>query len=275
MLQARTDIGLMRATNQDVALAEMLPDGRSLLVVADGVGGLPGGEVASRTAVDALVEAMREGGVEPPAGYPRVEPPAGYPRVEAPAGYPRAEPPAGYPRVEATEAALRRAFASANDAVRAGQQGRLARMSTTLVAALVRERTAWVANIGDSRAYLVADGEARQLTLDHSWVEESIRAGQLSPDDPLAALNRHLITRAIGLEAGAAIDVFGPIEVPAGGVLLLCTDGLHGVLDDHAIADAVAASEGDYARDLVDVVLALGAPDNVGVAVFTASESGE
>ena len=257
MLQARTDIGLVRATNQDVALAEMLPDGRSLLVVADGVGGLPGGEVASRTAVGALVEAMREGGDEPPAGYPRVE------------------PPAGYPRVEATEAALRRAFASANDAVRAGQQGQLARMSTTLVAALVRESTAWVANIGDSRAYLVADGEARQLTLDHSWVEESIRAGQLSPDDPLAALNRHLITRAIGLEAGAAIDVFGPIEVPAGGVLLLCTDGLHGVLDDHAIADAVAASEGDYARDLVDVVIALGAPDNVGVAVLTASESGE
>ena len=180
---------------------------------------------------------------------------------------PRAEPPAGYPRAEATEAALRRAFASANDAVRAGQQGELARMSTTLVAALVRESTAWVANIGDSRAYLVADGEARQLTLDHSWVEESIRAGQLSPDDPLAALNRHLITRAIGLEAGAAIDVFGPIEVPAGGVLLLCTDGLHGVLDDHAIADAVAASEGDYARDLVDLVIALGAPDNVGVAL--------
>ena len=339
MLQARTDIGLVRATNQDVALAEMLPDGRSLLVVADGVGGLPGGEVASRTAVGALVEALREGGDEPPAGYPRVEPPAGYPRVEPPAGYPRveppagypraeppagypraeppagyprveppagypraeppagyprveppagypraeppagypraeppagyprAEPPAGYPRVEATEAALRRAFASANDAVRAGQQGELARMSTTLVAALVRESTAWVANIGDSRAYLVADGEARQLTLDHSWVEESIRAGQLSPDDPLAALNRHLITRAIGLEAGAAIDVFGPIEVPAGGVLLLCTDGLHGVLDDHAIADAVAASEGDYARDLVDLVIALGAPDNVGVAL--------
>ena len=248
MLQARTDIGLVRATNQDVALAAMLPDGRSLLVVADGVGGLPGGEVASRTAVGALVEAMREGGDGPPAGYPRVE---------------------------ATEAALRRAFASANDAVRAGQQGQLARMSTTLVAALVRERTAWVANIGDSRAYLVAGGEARQLTLDHSWVEESIRAGQLTPDDPLAALNRHLITRAIGLEAGAAIDVFGPIEVPAGGVLLLCTDGLHGVLDDHAIADAVAASEGDYARDLVDLVIALGAPDNVGVAVLTASESGE
>ena len=238
MLQAHTDIGLVRATNQDIAIAEELRDGRSLLVVADGVGGLPGGEVASRTAVDTLTEALRAAGDDPP------------------------------------EAALRRAVTSANDTVRAGQEGGLARMSTTLVAAVVREGTAWVANIGDSRAYLVADGEARQVTLDHSWVEEGIRSGELAPDDPLVALNRHVITRAIGLDANAEVDVFGPLDVPPGGVLLLCTDGLHGVLDNQAIAAVVAASEGNYARDLVDVVLAAGAPDNVAVAVLAAPASG-
>lgn len=232
MLQARTDIGLVRATNQDVALAEQLPDGYSLLVAADGVGGIPGGEVASRTAVDTLAEALRAAGDEPP------------------------------------DAALRRAFAAANNAVRAGQHGDLARMSTTLVAAIVGDGVAWVANLGDSRAYLVADGEARQLTLDHSWVEEGIRSGELAPDDPLVALNRHVITRAIGLDASAAVDVFGPIDVAPGSVLLLCTDGLHGVLDDRAIADVIAASGGDYASDLIDVVLAAGAPDNIGVAVL-------
>ena len=237
MLQAHTDIGLVRATNQDVALAEELRGGRSLLVVADGVGGLPGGEVASRTAVDTLAEALRTAGDEAP------------------------------------DAALRRAFAAANDAVRAGQEGGLARMSTTLVAAVVREGTAWVANIGDSRAYLVANGEAQQLTLDHSWVEEGIRSGELAPDDPLVALNRHVITRAIGLDANAEVDVFGPLDLASGGVLLLCTDGLHGVLDDRAIAAVVAASEGSYARDLVDVVLAAGAPDNVAVAVLAAPAS--
>ena len=237
MLQAHTDIGLVRATNQDVAIAQELPDGRSLLVVADGVGGLPGGEVASRTAVNTLAEALRTAGGDPP------------------------------------DAALSRAFAAANDAVRAGQRGDLARMSTTLVAALVREGTAWVANIGDSRAYLVADGEARQVTLDHSWVEEGIRSGKLAPDDPLVALNRHVITRAIGLDANAEVDVFGPLDLPRGGVLLLCTDGLHGVLDDQAIAAVVAASEGNYARDLVDVVLAAGAPDNVAVAVLAVPAS--
>ena len=237
MLQAHTDIGLVRATNQDIATAQELRDGRSLLVVADGVGGLPGGEVASRTAVDTLTEALRTAGDEAP------------------------------------DAALRLAFAAANDAVRVGQRGGLARMSTTLVAAVVREGTAWVANIGDSRAYLVADGEARQVTLDHSWVEEGIRSGELAADDPLVALNRHVITRAIGLDANAEVDVFGPLDVPRGGVLLLCTDGLHGVLDDQAIAAVVAASEGNYARDLVDVVLAAGAPDNVAVAVLAAPAS--
>ena len=168
---------------------------------------------------------------------------------------------------EPPDAVLRRAFAAANDAVRSGQRGALARMATTLVAALARGGEAWVANLGDSRAYLVAGGEARQLTLDHSWVEESIRAGTLAPGDPLAALNRHVITRAIGLDAGADADVFGPIALPADGVLLLCTDGLHGVLDDQAIADLVAASAGDRARDLIDAVIALGAPDNVAVAL--------
>ncbi len=232
MLQARTHIGLVRATNQDIALAERLPDGSSLLVAADGVGGIPGGAVASRTAVDALAEALRAAGDEPP------------------------------------DAALRRASAAANDAVRARQQGDLARMSTTLVAALIHDATAWVANIGDSRAYLVADGGARQLTLDHSWVEEGIRSGELAPDDPLVALNRHVITRAIGLDADAQIDVFGPIDVAPGSVLVLCTDGLHGVLDDRAIADVIAASGGDYASDLIDVLLAAGAPDNIGVAVL-------
>lgn len=232
MLQATTHIGLVRETNQDVALAEELPDGRLLLVVADGVGGLPGGEVASRTAVDAAAETLRTGSAEEP------------------------------------EATLRRAFAAANDAVRAGQRGHLDRMSTTLVAAVIRDRTAWVANLGDSRAYLVAGGEARQLTLDHSWVEESIRAGLMAPDDPLAAVSRHIITRAIGLEAQAELDVFGPVDVPPGGVLLLCTDGLHGALDDLAIAHVLAVPGDNRAGDLVDAVLAAGAPDNVAIALY-------
>ena len=164
MLQARSDRGLLRERNEDAAAALALPDGSLLLAVADGLGGHAGGAVASRTALDALVERLL---AQPPA-----------------------DPAAG----------LRDAFEAANRAVRARRQGAHARMGTTLVAALVRGARAWTANVGDSRAYLVplAGGAARRLTEDHSWVEEQIRAGLLEPDDLLAALNRHVITRATG-----------------------------------------------------------------------------
>ncbi len=241
MLQALSDRGLLRERNEDAAAALTLPDGSRLLAVADGLGGLPGGDVASRTAIDALVERLR---AQPPP-----------------------DPVKG----------LREAFEEANRQVRAQQHGAHARMSTTLVAALVRGSQAWLANVGDSRGYLVAldGGGARRLTEDHSWVEEQIRAGLLEPDDPLAALNRHVITRAIGLDERAGTDVTGPIALPGPCLLLLSSDGLHGVLDDEEIARVVAEPGGDYAGGLVDAVLDRGAPDNVSVALYVHHVSGE
>ncbi len=234
MLQARSDRGLLRERNEDAAAALTLPDGSLLLAVADGLGGHPGGAVASHAALDALVERLR---AQPPT-----------------------DPAIG----------LREAFEEANRAVRAGQQGAHARMGTTLVAALVRGSQAWTANVGDSRGYLVPldGGAARQLTEDHSWVEEQIRAGLLEPDDPLAALNRHVITRAIGLDDHAGADLTGPIALPDPCLLLLSSDGLHGVLDDEQIGRVVAESGGDYASELIDAVLERGAPDNVAVALY-------
>ena len=234
MLQALSDRGLLRERNEDAAAALALPDGSLLLAVADGLGGHPGGAVASHAALDALVERLQ---AQPPA-----------------------DPAAG----------LRDAFEEANREVRARQQGAHARMGTTLVAALVRGSQGWTANVGDSRAYLVPldDGAARRLTEDHSWVEEQIRSGRLEPDDPLAALNRHVITRAIGLEERAGTDVTGPIDLPDPSLLLVASDGLHGVLDDEEIAAVVAASGGDHAADLLDAVLDRGAPDNVAVALY-------
>ena len=232
MLQARSDRGLERESNEDAAFAEALASGVRLLAVADGVGGYPGGEVASQAAIEATAAVLHADPLERP------------------------------------DAALRDAFAEASRRVRAQQQGPHARMSTTLVAAVAREDEAWVANVGDSRAYLVIDGLARQLTLDHSWVAESIRAGRLSEDDPAAILNRHLITRSIGSEIEIEVDVFGPLELPRGSVLLLCSDGLHGVLNDERIAEVIAASDGDYAGDLIAEVIARGAPDNVAVALL-------
>lgn len=237
VLEALTDVGLVRAANQDAAIAEALPDGASLLAVADGLGGHAGGEVASELAIGALAASLRASDGEPP------------------------------------EAALRRAFAAANEAVRSRRRGALAEMCTTLVAALVRPdggggSAARVANAGDSRAYLVAGGEARRLTRDHSWVEEEVRAGRLDPAAPEAALRRHVVTRAIGLGADAGEDSYGPIALPPGGVLLLCSDGLHGPVPAAAVAEAASDARPGRARRLIEAALARGGPDNVAVALL-------
>ena len=241
MLQALSDRGLLRERNEDATAALTLPDGSRLLAVADGLGGLPGGEVASRTALDTLVERLR---AQPPP-----------------------DPVEG----------LHEAFEEANRQVRAQQHGARARMGTTLVAALVRGSQAWLANVGDSRGYLVAldGGAAQRLTEDHSWVEEQIRAGLLDPDDSLAALNRHVITRAIGLDERAGTDTYGPIALPDRCLLLLSSDGLHGVLDDDAIGRVVAESGSEYASELIEAVLDRGAPDNVSVALYVHRGNGE
>ena len=239
MLEARTERGLVRPSNEDVAVAEQLPDGSRLLVVADGVGGYPGGEVASRTAVEAVVAAFR--------AEPAIDP----------------------------EEGLRAAFAEANRQVREGQEADRSRMSTTLVVALARDAEAWIANVGDSRAYLVASSGVQRLTLDHSWVEEEIRAGRLQPGDPAAELNRHVITRSIGGEEEVETNVYGPIALPDPSVLLLCTDGLHGVIEDAEIAEVVSRSKRNYVDDLVRAVLKGGAPDNVAIALLRHASSAE
>ena len=90
----------------------------------------------------------------------------------------------------------------------------------------------------------------------------------LAPGDPLAANRRHIITRAIGLDDRVDTDIFGPFELPARAILLLCSDGLHGVLDDREIGDALRESGGHYAADLIAAAHSRGAPDNVSVALI-------
>ena len=228
--QALSNRGLARKRNEDAATAVVLTDGSHLLVVADGIGGHPGGDIASRVALDAVIR-----------------------RFQA---HPQPDPAAG----------LRGGFESANTDVRSPSLP--AGAGTTLVAAVVRDSRAWIANLGDSRAYLVDGTAAIRLTADHSWVEEQVRAGLLDPADPLASSRRNFITRAIGLEDRANPDLYGPVELSDRAILLLCSDGLHGVLEDDEISAVIGASSGGYAADLVAAVLARGAPDNVSVALL-------
>lgn len=236
MLAALTHRGLVRPTNQDATFARDLPGGGAALAVADGVGGYPGGERASALAIAAFAAVLDAA-------------------------------PAGAPASELLVAAAR----DADRRVRAEQRGIEARMATTLVTAVVRDGAAWVANVGDSRAYHHGPAGLAQITADHSWVEEEIRAGRLRADDPLVESRRHLVTRVIGGGADAEADLSGPLALARGDALLLCSDGLHGYVPDEAIAAALAGGTGDAAEAaerLLALALERGGIDNVAVALF-------
>lgn len=232
-MAARTDRGRKRSENQDAVLVRELPDGTVVAAVADGVGGASGGELASAGAIEALLAELWINPCDDGAG------------------------------------SLRRAVASANAAVRAEAAERgLEGMATTLVAALVCDGSAWVANVGDSRAYVYEDGSLRQLTEDHSWVAEQVRAGRLTEEEAETNAFRNVITRAVGSAESVEADIFGPVPLPAGSLLLLCSDGLYRAVSDAAIADTLASGDpATMAARLVTLANEAGGPDNVSVVI--------
>lgn len=210
---AVSDRGRVRPDNEDRHLARTIR-GVTLLAVADGVGGGPAGDIASAVAVDALASAFDA-------------------------------------RARDSAAALAAAVREANDAVlRATANSAAAAAATTLVAAAVRGRRLAVANLGDSRAYLVRGSDARQITTDHSG--------------PLA----RSITRFVGDARGVTPDVFVEVLRPRDRVVL-CSDGLTLHVAPAEIARAAATGPpGRAARSLVDLANARGGEDNVTVVVY-------
>lgn len=225
LVASRTDVGRVRPGNEDALL---VTDDARLVAVADGMGGHRAGEVASATAIAALL-----------------------------AGVERGDP-------------IDDAITAANDAVvtRAASDLDLRGMGTTLTTGLVDGSTLRIGHVGDSRAYLLRDGELRQLTTDHSVVAELIAAGELTEDEALVDPRRAMITRALGIDATVEVDVLEVALLP-GDRLLLCSDGLTTMVRDDAIA-AVLATEEDPQRaadGLVDAANAAGGADNVTVVV--------
>lgn len=126
-------------------------------------------------------------------------------------------------------------------------------MATTLVAALVADSEITVAHAGDSRCYLAVDRVLTQLTHDHSWVQEQIDRGQLTPAEARRSTRRNIITRALGLGDGIEPDVKIAIPAPLVGRLILCSDGVHGVVEDDELLELTSGVE---ARAGVERVLA-------------------
>jgi protein phosphatase len=228
-----TDRGLRRDTNEDTAYA-----GRRLIVLADGVGGLPGGEVASQIAVETLV-----------------------PLDDA--------LPAGQSALDALRDAVEAARARIGEAV--ARDPSLEGMSTTLTGmVLVADRITMV-HIGDSRAYLCRGGVLGQLTRDDSYVQMLVDEGAITPEEARVHPQRSLVSQVLqGQPARPAYTVLRP---DPGDRFLLCSDGLSDVVDDDQIGRALREypDRGDCARELVRLALMGGGPDNITVVVADVS----
>ncbi len=223
-----TDRGTVRTQNQDVWDARLLPDGRSaVLALGDGMGGHSGGFEAADAAVTAAMDVL-----------------AGDGTGDAPA-------------------MLRRAVEKANESVMSVRQTIGGNPGTTLVLAVITGAHASVANVGDSRGYLIRGATATQVTEDHSWAAGQVRAGALSAEEARHHPRRNLIERAVLGDAVEA-DVF-EIDALPGDVLLLCSDGLWEPLADAALAALIAAADplGVALTRACDAAIAGGGTDNV------------
>ncbi len=232
---AITDIGRRRKTNQDSAYSGEFGKGWTLLVMGDGVGGAPAGDVASREAVTAIRLTLETVPLDDPAE------------------------------------ALRRALAEANRHVlgMAADDPALEGMSTTAVIALVRNGQAWVAGIGDSRGYVLEQGVLRQVTEDDSLVAEQVRAGYLTEEEAEQSPFSNVITRCIGSEEPVPAEDVEIVTLGPGTMVMLASDGLFKAVSPTEMASLMRqGSVEEVARALVERANANGGPDNIGVAVY-------
>jgi serine/threonine protein phosphatase PrpC len=239
------DRGLARQRNEDrcgafVPRDQTLREQRGhLFVVADGVGGHAAGDVAAEIAVETIQKTYFEG------------------------------------EWEGVEAALRTAFGTAHRAILdAASTPARAGMGAATVAAAVNEDKLVVAHVGDARAYLVRTGETRRLTLDHSWAQEQVAAGRLTPEEAQVHRYRHVITRALGVDVDGRPDIT-EYPIQPGDTLLLCSDGLSDVAEDEDLASAADAGDAEeIARALVDLALSRGSSDNISVVTVRVRATG-
>jgi PPM family protein phosphatase len=244
----RTDPGAVRPLNEDSVVFVVPLNGDpaaakgSLMLVADGMGGHAAGEVASALAS----QTVRRVFYECAGPVPQV---------------------------------LAAAFEAAHSAIQdwAEQQPECKGMGTTCTAIAVREGQAWLAHIGDSRAYLLRKGALTQLSEDHSLVAQLVREGKLAPEDAHKSPLSNVILQALGANEVIAPTVWSdPLALASGDVLVLCSDGLSGVVPDAVIAEhAGRLPPIEACEALVGSALEAGAPDNVSVGVFRMVNAGE
>ncbi len=237
-----TDVGLKRTHNEDAFL--LLPE-EHLYCVADGMGGHASGEVAAHIAVEEMAEFFRLTGRDEDATWPFKEDPA-------------------HGR---DENRLLTGVKLANLRIyeRALSDERLRGMGTTLVAAYFPGSRALIGHVGDSRAYLYRQGTMRQLTEDHSLLNDFLKSHQLTDAEVEAFPHKNVIVRALGMRNEVQVDLIRQ-DLEEGDVLLLCCDGLSGMVPAERMAEIVRSARGDLKRanqSLIDAANGAGGVDNI------------
>src|SRR5699024_5853603 len=229
-----TDVRQKRKMNQDYVFVSKDPVGNlpNLFVVADGMGGHNAGDFASSRAVQILVDEIRKD-----ADFNPIK-------------------------------VLRHAIETANMEIleRAQQDEALKGMGTTMVVATIVGHYAYVANVGDSRLYLI-QGQIRQVTRDHSLVQEMVRMGELKPEEARNHRDKNIITRALGAERTVDIDVFD-LKVEPDSTILMCSDGLSNMVEDSKIEEIILDKTEELPRkgeELLEEANRNGGKDNIAV----------
>ena len=241
-----TDVGLIREHNEDCIDWDI---DRGLFLLADGMGGHNAGEVASDLAIQSVKRAM----------YDLLAPEV----VES--------------EVVDFNNAMYDAIVFANQEIYEQSQERpeCAGMGTTLVVALVQSNKAIIANVGDSRMYYLRNGELKQITTDHSLVQEMVDGGFLTEDEAQKSVSRNLITRALGIADDVDVDIHEH-ELSVGDVFLMCSDGLTDLVTDDEISTILNENMGDLdmaAQKLVNSANDKGGKDNTSVIIVAAKKA--
>lgn len=239
---ALTDQGRVRSNNEDAVTVDVQAQ---VAVLADGMGGYNAGEVASRMATErireCLVQWLQGDGRDAPMGELRH--------------------------------AMEVCVDSANRAIyeASHSHAQYAGMGTTLVVAAFRQDRLVLGHIGDSRCYRLRDGALQQITRDHSWLQEQIDAGLLTPEEAAVSGFRNLVTRAMGVEPTAALEV-NEFQVQPDDLFILCSDGLTDMVDDGELQSLAASHEplAERATRMVAAANQHGGRDNISVLLIRA-----
>jgi len=238
-----SDFGKVRTNNED-AMGSFIPASRQqarshgyLFVVADGVGGLDLGEVASSTAISVITEEF-------------------------------AKAQAGTMLISLLPRLIQHANAAVHDCTLAPQY-RGKKMATTAVACAIRHDQAIVSHVGDSRCYLIRNGKAKQITQDHTWVNEQRKLGLISTSEMASADSRHVLIRSLGPEMFVTADTTA-ITLQTEDILVLCTDGLHDEMTERDLAAIVSQNKNieETARELVARAVEIDGGDNTTAQVI-------